>query len=114
MNKACLTFEPNDPDFNRITHRVYEYINETGDYEILHSTRFYGPMVFYLAWFKKMEKIVAFMLEKSKIDECAELVCLYNIVHDIKVDKVYSTKLNLIKVQIKINEIMLNKFIIFF
>jgi hypothetical protein len=28
LNKACLKFEPNDPEFIRVTHRVYEYINE--------------------------------------------------------------------------------------
>ena len=98
LNKACVRFEPSDPEFNRITQRVYEYVNETGDYEELYSTRFYGPMLFYLAWFRKVDRIVAWMLEKSRIDECAEIVCLYRIVHDVRTETVHKSKLDLIRV----------------
>ena len=59
-------------------------------------------MLFYLVWFKKMDKFVAYILENSKIDECAEVVCLYNIVHEIKAERVYNTKLDLIEVGLEI------------
>lgn len=108
LNKACLRYEPNDPEFIRITHRVYEYINEQKDYEILTSTRFFGPMLFYLAWFKKINNFVAFLLNSSRVDDCAEAIVLYRIVNDTKPSRVFSSNLEFvgefIKNELKDNE----------
>lgn len=98
LNKACVRYEPNDPEFNRITHRVYEYINEKSEFGILHSTRFFGPMLFYLVWFKKVERIFAFLLENGQVEECSDIINLYNIVHEIKRQEVNMQSLEAIKV----------------
>lgn len=82
LNNACIKFEPNDPEFIRVTHRVYEYINEVKDYEVLHSSRFYGPMVFYLAWYKKLDSLVAYSINKGNISDCVDFVKLYLILHE--------------------------------
>ena len=100
MNKACLRYEPDDPEFIRVTHRVYEYVNEQQDFEILHSTRFYGPMLFYLAWFKKIDKIVAYLLNNSQIEECAEIIYLYNIVNEVNTKQVFNKPIDFIQVNI--------------
>ena len=98
-----MRYEPNDAEFNRITHRVYEYINEMKDYEILYSTRFFGPMLFYFAWYKKIERIIAYMLDNSQVSECSEVISLYYIIHEIKRETVHASKFELIKV-IRINK----------
>jgi len=82
LNKACIRFEPDDPEFIRITHRCYEFINEAGDHDILHSTRFFGPLVFYLAWYKKLDNLVAYMLNKSRLEDCVDVIMLYSLIHD--------------------------------
>lgn len=81
LKTACNKFEPNDSEFIRITHRTYEYINETKDFDHLISTRFYGPMVFYLAWYKKLDNLISHLINKSNIDDCVDIIKLYLIVH---------------------------------
>ena len=81
LKKACLLLEPNDPEFIRVTHRTYEYVNENKDFDELYSTRFYGPMVFYLAWYKKMDHIIAHTINKANIDDCVDLIKLYLLLH---------------------------------
>lgn len=81
LNKACVQFDPNDPDFIRVTHRIYSYINEVKDYDVLYSTRFFGPMVFYLAWYKKLDNLVAYFLKAGKINECVDVIRLYLILY---------------------------------
>jgi hypothetical protein len=82
LNKACIRFEPNDPDFIRVTHRVYEYVNEIKDFDYLYSTRFFGPMVFYLAWYKKLDNITSHLLDKSNLKDCLNIIQLYHILHE--------------------------------
>ncbi len=82
LKKACLKYEPNDPEFIRVTHRVYEYINEHKEFDVLYSTRFYGPMVFYLVWYKKLNNLLSYYLDEAKINECVDVVRLYALVHE--------------------------------
>lgn len=81
LKKACVKFEPDDAEFIRVTHRVYEYINEVRDYEQLYSTRFYGPMVFYLAWYQKLDNLVSYLIEKGLFNDCVDLIRLYMLLH---------------------------------
>lgn len=81
LNKACVQFEPNDPDFIRVTHRIYDYVNEVKDYNILYSTRFFGTMVFYLAWYKKLDNLVAYFLKEGNTSDCVQVIKLYLILH---------------------------------
>lgn len=98
LDKACVRYEPNDPEFIRITHRVYEHINEHKKFDVLSSTRFYGPMLFYLVWFKKCDNIVAHLLNNARLDDCVEVINLYNIVNEVQLKQVFSSNLDLIKV----------------
>ena len=80
-----MRFEPDDPDFLRITHRVYEYINQARDYDVLYSSRFFGPMVFYLAWHKKLDHLVAHLLNnRDHLQDSVKVARLHYILHDIE------------------------------
>lgn len=110
LNKACVQFEPNDPDFIRVTHRIYDYVNEVKDYEILYSTRFFGPMVFYLAWYKKLDNLVAYFLKKGNISDCVDIIKLYLILHSSET-KTTSNMPDLDLIQVRVYEfIEYNKF----
>ena len=98
LKKACLRYEPNDPEYLRISHRVFEYINEQRDYDILDSTRFYGPMIFYLAWFNKMDHIIAFLLDETRIEDCTEVINLYQIINEKKNSEIYIKPIDFIQV----------------
>jgi small subunit ribosomal protein S22 len=81
LDKACIQFEPDDPEFIRVAHRTYEYINEQYDFETLKATRFYGHMVFYLAYYKKIDNLLLHSLKKEDLKECRKLIELYFMIH---------------------------------
>jgi small subunit ribosomal protein S22 len=81
LKTACNIFEPNDPEFIRITHRIYEVVNQAKDFEILHSTRFFGTMVFYLTWYKKLDNLLGFLINGNNLRDAVDCIRLYLIVH---------------------------------
>lgn len=84
LNRACVQFEPDDPRYVDITSKVYNYINEKGDYEILRSTRHFGPMSLFLAYNKRADDLIIEMLSKGLIEDAGKLVKIYNICHDVE------------------------------
>lgn len=81
LERTCLQFEPDDPLFVRITHRVYEEINEKSHFDLIKSTRFYGPMVFHLTIKKCIDNLLLHYLTSGQLELSKELVELFNIVH---------------------------------
>jgi len=81
LDRACLQFEPDDPDYIRICHKVYDYIEKQLKYDSLHSTRHYGPMAFYFAFYKTIDNILLYMIKKDRLDKGADLVRLYRAVN---------------------------------
>ena len=100
LKEACVHFEPDDPEFIRVTNRVYEVVDSTQDYDLIWSTRFYGPLVYYLTWFKKLDNIISYYLNKMNIEDVRLIIKLYSLINpDCKVAK-------LMKEEIKIEEII--------
>jgi len=81
LDRACCQFEPDDPDYVRSTRRVYSAVDSAQDYDTLWSTRHFGPMAFYLVWHHQVDGLLAHMLETEKLQDAADLVGLYTIVH---------------------------------
>lgn len=81
LDRACVQFEPDETDYIRVTHRTYEHIDQTGSYDILRSTRHFGPMAFYFAWFKKIDRLLNDMIRRDLIDDAISLLQLYSIIH---------------------------------
>lgn len=81
LEKACVQFEPDDPEFIRVTYRTYEFINENNEFEVLRSTRFFGPMSFYLTWYNKLENLLSYFLDTNSTQDCLRLVKLHKILH---------------------------------
>ena len=83
LERTCQQFEPDDPFFIKITHRVYETINEKSHFDSIKSTRFYGPMVFHLTVKKSIDNLLLNYLTNGQLELAKELVQLFNIVHEI-------------------------------
>ncbi|EPB79075.1 hypothetical protein ANCCEY_01828 [Ancylostoma ceylanicum] len=49
LDWACWFFEPDDPAYVKLVQCVFDRVIEKGDFDVLHSTRHFGTMVFYLA-----------------------------------------------------------------
>lgn len=81
LNRACVQFEPDDPDYLAVTREVYEHINAERRFDILRSTRHFGPMVFHLVWTSNIDSLLYEMVETSRIKDAALLIRLYHIIH---------------------------------
>ena len=82
LNRNCVQFEPDHPAYIRTAEAVYEDVNAHGHYDVLHSTRHYGPMVFYLAYNKKCDDLVVHYLRKKNLDNAASVVRVFGLVHE--------------------------------
>jgi len=81
LDRACVQFEPDDPDYQAVTQEVYEHINAERRFDILRSTRHFGPMVFHLVWTSNINNLLCEMIETSRIKHAALLVRLYHMIH---------------------------------
>ncbi|XP_059483245.1 small ribosomal subunit protein mS22 [Neocloeon triangulifer] len=81
LDRACVQFEPNHPDYIDCTQKTYEYINEKKAFDKLRSTRHFGPMAFHLASTKQIDNLVLECLQKERIDDAARAVQLLHLIH---------------------------------
>jgi len=81
LDRACAQFEPDDPQYIRVTHRVYNAVNSEKDYDILWSLRHFGPLTFYLVWHDMIENLLAHLWDNNKRADAEALVRLYASVH---------------------------------
>lgn len=76
-----MQFEPDDPDYQAVTREVYEHINREKHFDILRSTRHFGPMVFHLAWTKNIDNLLHEMIETGRIKHAAILIRLFHLIY---------------------------------
>ncbi|ESO06118.1 hypothetical protein HELRODRAFT_64799, partial [Helobdella robusta] len=81
LNVACVQFEPDDPNYTRVTERTFEHVLQSGQFEVLRFTRFYGSMVFYFLIHNKIDLLLAHQLSQNRLDDAVSLVQLYHIIH---------------------------------
>uniref|UniRef100_A0A1I7X1K1 DUF4470 domain-containing protein n=1 Tax=Heterorhabditis bacteriophora TaxID=37862 RepID=A0A1I7X1K1_HETBA len=99
LDWACWFYEPDDPSFIKVLTKinfyiyilqvifialsqlVFDRIVEVGKFDVLHSTRHFGALVFYLALNDNISPLLNYMGGKGRIRDCANLVRLYKILH---------------------------------
>lgn len=81
LDRACVQFEPDDPDYQAVTREVYEHLNAERRFDILRSTRHFGPMLFHLVWTSNIYNLLYEMIETGRIEHAALLVRLYHTIH---------------------------------
>jgi len=81
LDRACNQFEPDDPDYIRVTQRTYEHISSHHRYDDLRSTRHFGPLSMYLAFYKKVDSLIVDMIQRDLLLDAEQLVRLNYIVH---------------------------------
>jgi len=89
LDRNCLQFEPDHSVYLRTVDAVYNHIVDNGHYDVLHSTRHYGPMVFSLCWNKRMDDLLAHLVLRDRLLEAVDTVKLYCEIHkDCKMDNI--------------------------
>lgn len=76
LDRACVQFEPYESEFHAITEKVYTHINEAKKFDILRSTRHFGPMCFFLAWHRLIDDLLIDMIRRDFLQNAVELICL--------------------------------------
>lgn len=93
LDSACVQFEPDDEEYQKVTSICYQTISNERDFEKLRSTRHFGPLVFYLVWNKNIDNLLLDLLETKYIEEASALVSLFYTVHKIDVNNLSSEDL---------------------
>ncbi|KAL6735370.1 hypothetical protein Aduo_005820 [Ancylostoma duodenale] len=81
LDWACWFFEPDDPAYVKLVQRVFDRVIEKGDFDVLHSTRHFGTMVFYLALNGNIPPLLNFFGARGRLHDCANLVRLQKTLH---------------------------------
>lgn len=76
LDRACVQYEPYEKEFHNITHEVYLHINENKQFDLLRSTRHFGPMAFFLAWHRLVDDLLIDMIKRDYVQNAVELICL--------------------------------------
>lgn len=76
-----MQFEPDHPTYIRTSEAVFDDIAAHGHYDILHSTRHYGPMTFYLVYNKKCDDLVVHYFKNKNLVDAAIVVRLFGLLH---------------------------------
>ncbi|KAK5646806.1 hypothetical protein RI129_005270, partial [Pyrocoelia pectoralis] len=84
LNRACVQFEPDHPDYQRVSSITYQYLNDNNGFERLRSTRHFGPLAFYLSWFKNIDNLLLELIETAQIEEANHLLHLHKKIHDLQ------------------------------
>lgn len=81
LDRACIQYEPDDPKFIFFTTKCYEHINQTQKFDILRSTRHFGPLAFHLAYEGNIDLLLIDMIEKNLLQDASQLIQLYYLIH---------------------------------
>lgn len=82
LDRACIQFEPDDPVFLKTVYMTYEHILAHRKFDLLRSTRYFGPMAFYYAFESKIDDLLADMIERKLLADAASLINLYYILNE--------------------------------
>lgn len=93
LDRMCVQFEPYEQEFHDVSSQAFQHINDTKQFDILRSTRHFGPMSFFLAWHKMIDDLVIDMVKRDFLQNAVELVCLMYNLNGIQYDKTILSEL---------------------
>lgn len=97
LDRACVQFEPDDPNYQRVTSSTYEHVSENRGFDKLRSTRHFGPLVFYLTWHNCVDNLLLDLIETCHIEEANNLMALYGKIHNVDLNVEDEESLGIIK-----------------
>lgn len=81
LGRALVQFEPDNPQYIRITRTIYEHIDSHRKFDVLESTRFMGGLIFFLASQKKADNFLMHLLQNNRMDGVTDLLQLHYTLH---------------------------------
>ncbi|XP_031429940.1 28S ribosomal protein S22, mitochondrial [Clupea harengus] len=81
LRRSLVQFEPDSAEYKRVQSLVYEDIEKRGKFELLHSTRFFGGLVWHLTRAKRIDTLLIDMLHRDLVEDAVCLVQLFHLLH---------------------------------
>ncbi|XP_034484675.1 28S ribosomal protein S22, mitochondrial [Drosophila innubila] len=92
LDRLTVQYEPYESEFHNISAKVFEHLNETKQFDLLRSTRHFGPMAFFYAWHRCIDDLLYDMIRRDYLSNAVELIALSYKLHKVPVD--YKQTLN--------------------
>ena len=80
MDFACWFYEPDDAEFVRLSHTIFDRTVEGNKFSILHSTRHFGAFAFYLVLNNNIPPLLNFYGSIGSLHDAANLIRLQKTV----------------------------------
>ncbi|CAG4988370.1 unnamed protein product [Parnassius apollo] len=82
LDRACIQYEPDEPNYQKITSITYQHVDMKTNFNLLRSTRHFGPLVFYLTWHQSMDNLMLELLQSGIVREAVLLMGLRQAIHE--------------------------------
>ncbi|XP_026758205.1 28S ribosomal protein S22, mitochondrial [Galleria mellonella] len=83
LDRACIQYEPDEFTYQKVTSITYQHVDINTNYNLLRSTRHFGPMTFYLTWHHNIDNLMLELLQSGTVREAVLLVALR---HELQAD----------------------------
>uniref|UniRef100_A0A158R3S9 28S ribosomal protein S22, mitochondrial n=1 Tax=Syphacia muris TaxID=451379 RepID=A0A158R3S9_9BILA len=80
LDYACYFFEPDDPEFVKLYRDVFDRTISKSNFDLLRSTRHFGPLVFYMVINNRIDPILNYFASTGSLTDTADLIRLYKVV----------------------------------
>ncbi|KAK0425060.1 hypothetical protein QR680_009009 [Steinernema hermaphroditum] len=81
MDWACWFYQPDDPEFVKLSREVFDRTMKAGKFDVLYSTRHFGSLVFYVVLNGDLPPLLNFYARRGKLPEAANLIRLQKLIH---------------------------------
>ncbi|OWR55778.1 hypothetical protein KGM_212089 [Danaus plexippus plexippus] len=93
LDRACVQYEPDDPQYQKLTSITYQHVDMNNQYNLIRSTRHFGPLAFYLTWHDSIDNLMLEMVQTGIIREAVLLMSLRQAIKEDLVNGEESTAL---------------------
>lgn len=76
LDRSCIQFEPYEREFHVVAQRIYAHLIESRCFDLLRSTRHFGPMCFFYAWHRQIDDLLIDMVQHDYLHNAVELIAL--------------------------------------
>lgn len=86
LDRLCVQYEPYESEFHNISAKVFTHLNESKQFDMLRSTRHFGPMAFFYAWHRCIDDLLYDMIRRDYLSNAVELIALSYKIHKVPVN----------------------------
>ncbi|XP_064555335.1 small ribosomal subunit protein mS22 [Drosophila montana] len=86
LDRLTVQYEPYEAEFHNFSAKVFAHLNESKEFDLLRSTRHFGPMAFFYAWHRCIDDLLYDMIRRDYLHNAVELIALSYKIHQVPMD----------------------------